>query len=210
MRNMNADGFLCFVPFILFLSSSLLPPGLPPQGQDTTTDINTYLSENLSGIKGHMQIFGREDEKMAEFREKSQRLARANREQIFVFRRVSSSGLHAVYLLDPRVFFYTRRHGASERRAVSGQTITGGTIVTFYMYVSKFFTPSRIWPSSSIGCSRRWPRRRRCSPSWTLHPKWWTPRRHRVGRGKGRNRSSATSGSASSGRVGAAGRVLPH
>ena len=34
--------------------------------KDATTDINTYLSENLSGIKV-TQIFGREDEKMAEF-----------------------------------------------------------------------------------------------------------------------------------------------
>ena len=44
--------------------------------KDATTDINTYLSENLSGIKV-TQIFGREDEKMEEFRQKSQTLAKA-------------------------------------------------------------------------------------------------------------------------------------
>ena len=59
-------------------------PAAPTARSKDATDINTYLSENLSGIKV-TQIFGREDEKMAEFREKSQRLAKANQEQIFVF-----------------------------------------------------------------------------------------------------------------------------
>ena len=90
-------------------------------------------------------------------------------------RRVSSSGLHAVYLLDP-VSFLSRRHGASERRDVSGPDHHG----RHHRHVStctfpNSSRPSRIWPSSSIGCSRRWPRRRRCSPSWTLRPKWWMP-----------------------------------
>lgn len=32
-----------------------------------------------------------------------------------------------------------------------GQTISSVFIVTFYMYISKFFSPSRTWLSSSIG-----------------------------------------------------------
>ena len=76
---------LCFVPFIVIFTVIFRKFSRGYRKvKDATTDINTYLSENLSGIKV-TQIFGREDEKMAEFREKSQRLARANREQIFVF-----------------------------------------------------------------------------------------------------------------------------
>ena len=77
---------LCFVPFIVIFTVIFrkFSRRAYRKVKDATTDINTYLSENLSGIKV-TQIFGREDEKMAEFREKSQRLARANREQIFVF-----------------------------------------------------------------------------------------------------------------------------
>ena len=74
---------LCFVPFIVIFTVIFrkFSRRAYRKVKDATTDINTYLSENLSGIKV-TQIFGREDEKMAEFREKSQRLARANREEI--------------------------------------------------------------------------------------------------------------------------------
>ena len=77
---------LCFVPFILLFTVIFrkFSRRANRKLKNATTDINTYLSENLSGIKV-TQIFGREDEKMEDFRQKSQKLARANQEQIFVF-----------------------------------------------------------------------------------------------------------------------------
>ena len=77
---------LCFVPFILLFTVIFrkFSRRAYRKVKDATTDINTYLSENLSGIKV-TQIFGREDEKMEEFRQKSQTLAKATQEQIFVF-----------------------------------------------------------------------------------------------------------------------------
>ncbi len=107
------------------------------------------------------QIFGREDEKMTEFRQKSQTLARANQEQIFVFS-VFRPLVYMLYVSSILCLFYLGGMGHLNNVSFLGQTISSGTIVTFYMYISKFFTPpSRTWPSSSTGCSRRWRRRRK-------------------------------------------------
>ena len=107
--------------------------------KDATTDINTYLSENLSGIKV-TQIFGREDEKMTEFRQKSQTLARANQEQIFVFG-VFRPLVYMLYISSILCLFYLGGMGHLTGATFLGQSISSGTIVTFYMYISKFFTP---------------------------------------------------------------------
>ena len=132
---------LCFVPFIVIFTVIFrkFSRRAYRKVKDATTDINTYLSENLSGIKV-TQIFGREDEKMAEFREKSQRLARANREQIFVFG-VFRPLVYMLYICSILCLFYLGGMGHLNGVTFLGQTITGGTIVTFYMYISKFFTP---------------------------------------------------------------------
>ena len=52
--------------------------------KDGTTDVNTFLSENLSGIK-ITQIFNNEEKKLGEFREKNKRLYRAMRDELLVF-----------------------------------------------------------------------------------------------------------------------------
>lgn len=59
---------LCFVPFIVLFTVIFrkFSRRAYRKVKDATTDINTYLSENLSGIKV-TQIFGREDEKQADF-----------------------------------------------------------------------------------------------------------------------------------------------
>lgn len=127
--------------------------------KDATTDINTYLSENLSGIKV-TQIFGREDEKMAEFREKSRRLAKASQEQIFVFG-VFRPLVYMLYICCILCLFYLGGTGCLDGVRFFGQTITGGTIVTFYMYISKFFTPIQNlaeqfnWLQSALASSEK-------------------------------------------------------
>ena len=132
---------LCFVPFIVIFTVIFrkFSRRAYRKVKDATTDINTYLSENLSGIKV-TQIFGREDEKMTEFRQKSQTLARANQEQIFVFG-VFRPLVYMLYISSILCLFYLGGMGHLTGATFLGQSISSGTIVTFYMYISKFFTP---------------------------------------------------------------------
>ena len=132
---------LCFVPFIVIFTVIFrkFSRRAYRKVKDATTDINTYLSENLSGIKV-TQIFGREDEKMTEFRQKSQTLARANQEQIFVFG-VFRPLVYMLYISSILCLFYLGGMGHLTGAMFLGQSISSGTIVTFYMYISKFFTP---------------------------------------------------------------------
>ena len=132
---------LCFVPFIVIFTVIFrkFSRRAYRKVKDATTDINTYLSENLSGIKV-TQIFGREDEKMTEFRQNSQTLARANQEQIFVFG-VFRPLVYMLYISSILCLFYLGGMGHLTGATFLGQSISSGTIVTFYMYISKFFTP---------------------------------------------------------------------
>ena len=152
---------LCFVPFIVIFTVIFrkFSRRAYRKVKDATTDINTYLSENLSGIKV-TQIFGREDEKMAEFREKSRRLAKASQEQIFVFG-VFRPLVYMLYICCILCLFYLGGTGCLDVVRFFGQTITGGTIVTFYMYISKFFTPIQNlaeqfnWLQSALASSEK-------------------------------------------------------
>ena len=152
---------LCFVPFIVIFTVIFrkFSRRAYRKVKDATTDINTYLSENLSGIKV-TQIFGREDEKMAEFRGKSRRLAKASQEQIFVFG-VFRPLVYMLYICCILCLFYLGGTGCLGGVSFFGQTITGGTIVTFYMYISKFFTPIQNlaeqfnWLQSALASSEK-------------------------------------------------------
>ncbi len=132
---------LCFVPFIVLFSVIFrkFSRRAHRKVKDRTTDINTYLSENLSGIR-ITQIFNREEAKMREFRAKSDALGRAKQEQIFVngiFRPL----VYMLYISSVLCLFYLGGKGYINNTSFLGQTITSGTIVSFYMYISKFFDP---------------------------------------------------------------------
>ena len=152
---------LCFVPFILLFTVIFrkFSRRAYRKVKDATTDINTYLSENLSGIKV-TQIFGREDEKMEEFRQKSQTLAKAMQEQIFVFG-VFRPLVYMLYISSILCLFYLGGMGHLNHVTFLGQTISSGTIVTFYMYISKFFTPIQNlaeqfnWLQSALASSEK-------------------------------------------------------
>lgn len=152
---------LCFVPFILLFTVIFrkFSRRAYRKVKDATTDINTYLSENLSGIKV-TQIFGREDEKMEEFRQKSQTLAKATQEQIFVFG-VFHPLVYMLYISSILCLFYLGGMGHLNHVTFLGQTISSGTIVTFYMYISKFFTPIQNlaeqfnWLQSALASSEK-------------------------------------------------------
>ena len=132
---------LCFVPFVVFFTVifRVFARKVYRKVKDGTTDINTFLSENLSGIK-ITQIFNREQAKMEEFRGKSDRLRIAKRNQIFVFG-VFRPMVYMLYITSVMCLFYLGGKGHLEGTSFMGQVITGDIIVTFYMYISRFFNP---------------------------------------------------------------------
>lgn len=107
--------------------------------KDGTTGINTFLSENLSGMKV-IQIFNREDEKKAEFDEKNKFLGKAKNQQIFVFG-IFRPIIYMLYVATVLCLLYLGGKGYIQDTEFLGQTIDVATLVTFYMYVSKFFNP---------------------------------------------------------------------
>lgn len=132
---------LCFVPFVVFFTVifRVFARKVYRKVKDGTTDINTFLSENLSGIK-ITQIFNREQAKMDEFRVKSDRLRIAKRNQIFVFG-VFRPMVYMLYITSVMCLFYLGGKGHLDGTSFLGQVITGDIIVTFYMYISRFFNP---------------------------------------------------------------------
>ena len=132
---------LCFVPFVVLFTVIFrkFSRKVHRKVKDGTTDINTYLSENLSGIK-ITQIFNREDQKMKEFLEKSENLKKAKQNQIFVFS-IFRPMVYMLYISSVMCLLYLGGKGYIRDTAFLGQTLTSGTIVTFYMYISKFFNP---------------------------------------------------------------------
>ncbi len=132
---------LCFVPFIVLFTVIFrkFSRRAYRKVKDCTTDINTYLSENLSGIK-ITQIFNREDAKMLDFREKSNALGRAKQEQILVFG-IFRPLVYMLYVSSILCLLYLGGRGYLKGLSFMGQTITSGMLVSFYMYISKFYNP---------------------------------------------------------------------
>ncbi len=132
---------LCFAPFIALFTFVFrrFVRKAHRRVKDSTTDINTFLSENLSGMKV-IQIFNREKRKQQEFEEKNQSLKKARYEQIFVFG-IFRPMVYMLYLCTILLLFYFGARGYIHNTTFLGQVITSGTIVTFYLYISKFYDP---------------------------------------------------------------------
>ena len=132
---------LMFVPFVVLFTVIFrkFSRRAHRKVNDTRTDINTYLSENLSGIK-ITQIFNREEQKMQDFLERSDRLKKARFHQMFVF------GIFRpmVYMLNISTIMclmYFGAKGQIQETVLFGQTINSAIVVSFYMYISKFYGP---------------------------------------------------------------------
>lgn len=132
---------LCFVPFIVLFTVIFrqFSRAVHRRVKDGTTDINTYLSENLSGMK-ITQIFNREEAKMNEFLEKSRRLQRAKQSQIFV-NGIFRPMVYVLYISSVMCLLYLGGKGIIQDTVFLGQKLTAGTLVSFYMYISTFFNP---------------------------------------------------------------------
>ena len=132
---------LSFVPFAVFFTVIFrkFSRKVHRETNDARTDINTYLSENLSGIK-ITQIFNREQQKMEDFLERSERLRKAKQNQIWVFS-IFRPMVHMLYMASVACLFYFGGRGYIKDTVFLGQAIHSGIVVSFYMYISKFFNP---------------------------------------------------------------------
>ncbi len=132
---------LCFVPFILLFTIIFrkFTRRAFRRVKDGTTDINTFLSENLSGIK-ITQIFNREERKAEEFEKKNRHLATAKHQQILVFG-IFRPMVYMLYISSVLALLYLSARGMIKDTTFLGQKITSDILVSFYMYTSKFFNP---------------------------------------------------------------------
>ena len=132
---------LCFVPFLVLFTVIFrtFTRKVHRVVKDRTTDINTYLSENLSGIK-ITQVFNQEGRKMDDFLSKSAALKKAKQNQILVFG-IFRPMVYMLYVSSVLCLLYLGGRGYIRDTVFLGQAMTSGTIVSFYMFISKFFNP---------------------------------------------------------------------
>ena len=132
---------LCFVPFIVLFTLMFRRFSRKAHRAVTnaTTDLNTFLSENLSGMK-IIQIFNREDRKMEDFllRTRALRKAKLGRMAVFgIFRpMVYMLNISSILCL---LYLGSRAHILGQ--VWFGQVIDSAVVVSFYMYIGKFFNP---------------------------------------------------------------------
>ena len=97
------------------------------------TALNTFLSENLSGMKV-IQIFNREKEKNNEFKGKSEELYRANYRELMVF----AIFRPMIYMLSILALVIVLAGGSN---GVLSGTLSIGTLYIFLQYINTFFEP---------------------------------------------------------------------
>ena len=132
---------LCFVPFVVLFTVIFrkFSRKVHRSVNDATTNLNTYLSENLSGMK-ITQIFNQEDRKMADFLKRSDSLQKAKHARMFVFG-IFRPMVYMLNISSILCLLYFSSRGYIHDTVWFGQTITASVVVSFYMYISKFFNP---------------------------------------------------------------------
>ena len=132
---------LCFVPFVVLFTIIFrkFSRRVHRQVTNATTDINTYLSENLSGMK-ITQIFNQEDRKQADFVKRSAKLRKAKYNRMYVFG-IFRPMVYMLFVSSQMCLFYFGAKGYIQESAFLGQVINSAIVVSFYMYISRFFNP---------------------------------------------------------------------
>lgn len=132
---------LCFVPFLVLFTIIFqkFSRHVHRTVNNARTDVNTYLSENLSGMKV-TQIFNQEQRKMDEFLARSKRLGKTKMNRMFVFG-IFRPMVYMLFVTSNLFLFYIGCKGYIKDTTFLGQTITSETVVAFYMYISRFFNP---------------------------------------------------------------------
>ena len=132
---------LCFVPFVVLFTIVFrkFSRRVHRKVTNATTDINTYLSENLSGMK-ITQIFNQEDAKLKDFKARSAKLKKAKQNRMFVFG-IFRPMVYMLFVSSQLCLFYFGAKGHIGQREFMGQVIDSAVLVSFYMYISRFFNP---------------------------------------------------------------------
>ncbi len=132
---------LCFVPFIVLFTIIFrqFSRRVHRSVSNATTDINTYLSENLSGMK-ITQIFNQEETKLEDFIARSAKLRKAKQNRMYVFG-IFRPMVYMLFVTSQMTLFYFGAKGYIEQTEFMGQIIDSGVVVAFYMFISRFFNP---------------------------------------------------------------------
>ena len=132
---------LCFVPFVVVFTVIFRKFSRKAHRAvtDSRTELNTYLSENLSGMK-IIQIFNREEEKYKDFLLRSKKLSNAKKQRMLVFG-IFRPMVYMLYVSSVLCLLYLGAKSYIQDFTFLGQVITSGTVVTFYMYATRFFDP---------------------------------------------------------------------
>lgn len=132
---------LCFVPFVVIFTLLFRKFSRKAHRRvsDATTSVNTFLSENLSGMK-IIQIFNWEDRKQQEFFRHSAQMSKAKRERMVVFG-VFRPMVYMIYITSVMFLFYFSSKGYIQDTTLMGTVMTSEIVVAFYMYLNKFFNP---------------------------------------------------------------------
>lgn len=132
---------LCFVPFIVLFTIIFRKFSRKAYRnvKNNMTDINTYLSENLSGIKV-TQSFNQEATKNNQFLRKNRTLGKALNQEIFVYG-VFRPCVYVLYIFTVIAMLWVGANDTISQVSFAGQVIGYSTIVIFYQYIASFFTP---------------------------------------------------------------------
>ena len=132
---------LCFAPFIVYFTVIFRKFSRKAyrEVKNNITDINTFLSENLSGIK-ITQIFNQENKKFKDFNVKNKKLETSALKQTLTFA-IFRPCVYMLYIFSVIVLFYVAATSVINGVEVFGQFITYSTIIIFYQYLSSFFNP---------------------------------------------------------------------
>ena len=121
-------GFVVLV-FIISLVFRKIIHKVFTQERRYISDLNTFLNENLSGMK-IIQIFNQEIRKEKEFDEKNEHLRKARYKVIVAF------GIYRPLI----TFIYFTAIAVTFMFGINA-VLTAGEIVAFYLYLSEFFNP---------------------------------------------------------------------
>ena len=132
---------LCFVPFVVLFTIIFrqFSRRVHRQVSNATTDINTYLSENLSGMK-ITQVFNRESQKLQDFVVRSAKLKKAKQNRMYVFG-IFRPLVYMLFISSQMCLFYFGAKGYIQETEFLGQVINSKIVVAFYLYISRFFNP---------------------------------------------------------------------
>lgn len=98
------------------------------------SNVNSFLSENLSGMKV-IQVFNQEEKKLKEFRKHNNNLKKSSLKEIYIFA-IFRPLIYALYMITIMVVMWV---GAKD--ALSGGLITHSILLVYYQLVDRLFDP---------------------------------------------------------------------